>query len=114
MLAAAWYLGLMFSQSPWVSLDNQISSSGIERTLDGFMPRPPAFLATIGNLLRAGNFPNPFSTILNTPPAPVTVPPLVNTPGIRAAIKVTSKVVAVGCKAAPRQARRGRWPPAIW
>jgi Trypsin-like peptidase domain/Colicin V production protein len=96
-LAAAWYLGLMFSQSPWVSLDNQISGSAIERTLDGFMPRPPAFLATIGNLLRPGNFPNPFSTILNTPPAPVAIPPLVNTPGIREAAKVTSKVIAVGC-----------------
>lgn len=96
-LAAAWYLGLMFSQSPWVSLDNQISGSAIERTLDGFMPRPPAFLATIGNLLRPGNFPNPFSTILNTPPAPVAIPPLVNTPGIREAATVTSKVIAVGC-----------------
>jgi Trypsin-like peptidase domain/Colicin V production protein len=96
-LAAAWYLGLMFSQSPWVSLDNQISGSVIERTLDGVMPRPPAFLATIGNLLRPGNFPNPFSTILNTPPAPVAIPPLVNTPGIRQAASVTSKVVALGC-----------------
>jgi S1-C subfamily serine protease len=96
-LAAAWYLGLMFSQSPWVTLDTQISDSRIERTLDGFMPRPPAFLATIGNLLRPGNFPNPFSTILNIPPAPVAIPPLVNTPGIRQATTVTSKVIAVGC-----------------
>ena len=96
-LAAAWYLGLMFSQSPWVSLDNQISNSRIERALDGFMPRPPAFLATIGNLLRPGNFQNPFSTILDVPPAPVAIPPLVNTPGIRQATRVTSKVIAVGC-----------------
>jgi S1-C subfamily serine protease len=96
-LAAAWYLGLMFSQSPWVSLDNQISNSKIERALDGFMPRPPGFLATIGNLLIPGNFPNPFSTILNIPPSPVAIPPLVNTPGIRQATRVTSKVIAVGC-----------------
>jgi len=96
-LAAAWYLGLMFSQSQWVTLDNQISNSRIERTLDGFMPRPPAFLATIGNLLRPGNFPNPFSTILNIPLAPVAIPPLVNTSGIRQAAGVTSKVIAVGC-----------------
>lgn len=96
-LAAAWYLGLTFSQSPWVGLDNQISGSAIERTLDGIMPRPPAFLATIGNLFRPGNFPNPFSTILSLPPAPVTIPPLVNTPGIRQAASVTSKVIAVGC-----------------
>ncbi len=96
-LAAAWYLGLMFSQSPWVALDNQISNSTIERSLDRFMPRPPGFLATIGNLFRPGDFPNPFSTILNSPPSPVAIPPLVNTPGIREATSVTSRVIASGC-----------------
>ncbi len=96
-LLAAWYLGLTFSQSPWVGLDNQISGSAIERSLDRFMPRPPGFLATIGNLFVAGDFPNPFSTILNLPSAPVTIPPLVNTAGIRQATSVTSKVVAQGC-----------------
>ncbi len=96
-LAAAWFLGLTFSQSPWVGLDNQISGSTIERALDGVMPRPPAFLATLGNLIRPGNFPNPFSTILSLPPTPVTIPPLVDTPGIRQATSVTSKVIAVGC-----------------
>jgi S1-C subfamily serine protease len=96
-LAAAWYLGLIFSQSSWVSLDKQISNSGIEQSLDRFMPRPPGFLATIGNLFVPGNFPNPFSTILNVSPAPVAIPPLVNTPGIRQAVGVTSKVVASGC-----------------
>jgi S1-C subfamily serine protease len=96
-LAATWYLGLMFSQSPWVTLDNQISNSAIERSLDRFMPRPPGFLATIGNLFRPGDFTNPFSTILDSPPTPVAIPPLVNTPGIRAAVDVTSKVIAAGC-----------------
>lgn len=96
-LAATWYLGLMFSQSPWVTLDNQISNSAIERSLDRFMPRPPGFLATIGNLFRPGDFTNPFSTILNIPPTPVAIPPLVNTPGIREAAGVTSKVIAAGC-----------------
>jgi S1-C subfamily serine protease len=96
-LAAAWYLGLTFSQSPWGGLDDQISNSSIERALDHVMPRPPAFLATIGNLLRPSDFPNPFSTILSIPPAPVSIPPLVNTPGIREAANVTSKVIATGC-----------------
>jgi S1-C subfamily serine protease len=96
-LVAAWYLGLMFSQSPWVTLDNQISNSTIERSLDGFMPRPPGFLATIGNLFRPGDFPNPFSTILNIPQAPVAIPPLIDTAGIREATSVTSKVIATGC-----------------
>ena len=96
-LATAWYLGLMFSQSPWVTLDNQITNSTIERSLDGFMPRPPGFLATIGNLFRSGDFPNPFSTILNIPQAPLAIPPLVDTPGIREATSVTVKVIAAGC-----------------
>jgi S1-C subfamily serine protease len=96
-LAAAWYLGLMFVQSPWVTLDNQISNSSIERSLDRFMPRPPGFLATIGNLFLPGDSPNPFSTILNIPPASVAIPPLVNTAGIRVAAGVTSKVIASGC-----------------
>jgi S1-C subfamily serine protease len=96
-LAATWYLGLMFSQSPWVALDNQISNSTIERSLDRFMPRPPGFLATIGNLFRPGDFPNPFSTILDIPQSAVAIPPLVDTAGIRAATSVTVKVIASGC-----------------
>lgn len=96
-LAATWYLGLMFSQSPWVTLDNQISNSAVVRSLDRFMPRPPGFLATIGNLFKPGDFPNPFSTILSIPTSPVVIPPLVNTPGIRQAAGVTSKVIAAGC-----------------
>jgi S1-C subfamily serine protease len=96
-LATAWYLGLMFYQSPWLTLDNQITNSTIERSLDSFMPRPPGFLATIGNLFKPGDFPNPFSTILNIPQAPLAIPPLVNTPGIREATSVTVKVIAAGC-----------------
>jgi S1-C subfamily serine protease len=96
-LVASWYLGLMFSQSRWVTLDTQISNSAIERSLDRFMPRPPGFLATIGNLLEPGNFPNPFSTILDVPQTPVSIPTLVDTAGIREATSVTSKVIAAGC-----------------
>jgi S1-C subfamily serine protease len=96
-LAATWYLGLMFSQSAWVTLDNQISNSAVVRSLDRFMPRPPGFLATIGNLFKPGDFPNPFSTILSIPTSPVVIPPLVNTPGIREAAAVTTKVIAAGC-----------------
>jgi S1-C subfamily serine protease len=96
-LATTWYLGLMFSQSPWIGLDNQITNSTIERSLDRFMPRPPGFLATIGNLFLPGNFPNPFSTILDIPQAPVAIPPLVDTAGIREATSVTVKVIASGC-----------------
>ncbi|MFN2581573.1 MAG: MarP family serine protease [Candidatus Dormibacteria bacterium] len=97
VLAGAWYLGLVFSQSPWVALDQQIQGSTIERALDGAIPRPPAFLANIQNILRATDFPNPFASIVQAPPAPVQIPPLVDTPGIRKAAGSTVKVVAFGC-----------------
>jgi S1-C subfamily serine protease len=97
VLAGSWYLGLTFSQSPWTALDNQISGSAIEKALDGIAPRPPGFLATIENALRNNSFPNPFSAIAPIAPPPAAIPPLVNTPGIRAARTVTSKVIAFGC-----------------
>lgn len=92
----AWYLGLVFSGSPWVALDQQINSSAIERGLSAIVPTPPSFLASIENILRATNFPNPFAGI-QTPPAPIGIPSLINTPGTQRAAAVTSKVVAFGC-----------------
>lgn len=109
VLAGAWYLGLVFSQSPWTQLDQQIQGSAIERALDGAIPRPPAFLANIENILRATDFPNPFASII-APPAPVQIPPLVNTPGIRNAASETSKVVSLGCGAGAEAG--SSWPVA--
>ena len=96
-LAGAWYVGLAFSQSPWVALDNQINGSAIERALDSFIPRPPGFLAAIENILGGTNFPNPFSGIAPFTPPPLSIPPLVDTAGIRHAASETAKVVAFGC-----------------
>ena len=97
VLATTWYLGLTFSQSPWVALDNQVRGSAIERALDAIAPRPPGFLAKIENALRINNFTNPFAGIAPLIPSPVAIPPLVDTAGIRAATAVTSKVIAFGC-----------------
>jgi S1-C subfamily serine protease len=96
-LVGAWYLGLAFSNSPWVGLDQQIKGSAIVRGLDSIVPRPPGFLAAIENILGGTHFPNPFSGIAPATPPPVDIPPLVNTPGIRQASSVTSKVIAFGC-----------------
>lgn len=97
VLASSWYLGLTFSQSPWVALDTQIQGSAIERALDSVAPRPPGFLAQIENALSLNHFPNPFSVIAPGAPPPAVIPALVDTSGIRAATAVTSKVVAFGC-----------------
>jgi len=97
VLAGSWYLGLTFSQSPWTALDTQINGSAIEKGLDAIAPRPPGFLATLENALRNNSFPNPFSAINPIAPPPASIPPLVNTAGIRAATAATSKVIAFGC-----------------
>ncbi|HZS14508.1 MAG TPA: MarP family serine protease [Candidatus Dormibacteraeota bacterium] len=97
VLAGAWYLGLIFADSPWVPLDQQIQGSGILRTLDGVAPRPPAFLASIEQLLRGTSFPNPFATLAPELLPPVQIPQAVDTPGIKAAAAVVSKVLSYGC-----------------
>jgi len=96
-LAGTWYLGLIFSQSPWVALDDQIRGSVIERALDSFVPRPPGFLASIENILRGTNLPNPFASIAPGALPPLQIPALINTKGIRAAAAVTERVIADGC-----------------
>ena len=97
VLAGSWYLGLTFSQSPWVGLDQQIQGSAIEQALDHIAPRPPGFLAQLENALRNNQFPNPFAALAPSTPPPVAIPPLENTPGIRLAARDTAKVVAFGC-----------------
>jgi S1-C subfamily serine protease len=97
VMAGAWYLGLVFADSPWVPLDRQIRDSAILRTLDGVAPRPPAFLASIEQLLRGKSFPNPFATLAPDILPPVQIPQAVDTPGIHAAAAVTSKVLSYGC-----------------
>jgi S1-C subfamily serine protease len=109
-LAGVWYLGLAFSQSPWVALDEQINGSTIERALDSVVPRPPGFLAAIENILGGTHFPNPFSGIAPFTPPPLTIPPLVNTPGVQHAAAETSKVIAFGCGGAEAGSS---WPLAV-
>lgn len=92
----AWYLGLVFSQSPWTGLDDQINHSAIVRGLTSIAPTPPGFLASIQNVLRATDFPNPFASIV-APPAPVPIPSLIDSPGTRAAVASTAKIIAYGC-----------------
>ena len=97
VLAGSWYLGLTFSQSPWTGLDQQITGSAVLQALDRIAPRPPGFLAQLENSLRNNEFPNPFAALAPSTPPPVAIPPLVDTPGIRAATHATAKVVAYGC-----------------
>jgi S1-C subfamily serine protease len=110
VLAGSWYLGLTFSQSPWVALDNQISGSAIEQALDHVAPRPPGFLAQLENSLRNSQFPNPFAALAPDTPPPLAIPTVVDTPGIRAAAAETAKVIATGC-GGPGAAEAGSsWP----
>ena len=92
----AWYLGIVFSQSPWTGLDDQINNSAIVRGLTSVARVPPPFLANIQNILRATTFPNPFASIVG-PSTPVPIPTLIDTPGTRAAVASTAKIIAYGC-----------------
>jgi len=97
VLVGAWYLGLTFAQSPFTRLDKQISGSAILRALDDIAPRPPAFLGSLENLLRASEFPNPFAGLAPQTLPQVDLPADVDTPGIRHASVSVSKVVSRAC-----------------
>ncbi|TMC48433.1 MAG: MarP family serine protease [Chloroflexi bacterium] len=97
VLVGAWYLGLVFSASPFVTLDQEIRDSAILRGLDDIAPRPPAFLGSLQSLFRGQSFPNPFAGLAPTLLGPVPIPANVDTPGVRAAQQVTSKVLSRGC-----------------
>jgi S1-C subfamily serine protease len=97
VLVGAWYLGLTFATSPFTRLDLQIRNSAILRALDNLAPRPPAFLASLENLLKGSTFGNPFAGLAPDTLAPVPIPTTVDTPGIRAADQVVVKVLSRGC-----------------
>ncbi|MFN2568123.1 MAG: MarP family serine protease [Candidatus Dormibacteria bacterium] len=96
-LIGTWYLGLVFSHSPWSDLDSQIGDSFIIRRLDGVAPEPPGFLAQLEHVLRDSTFPIPFASLGPSGLPPVSIPATIDTVGTRAAARVTSKVTSTGC-----------------
>ena len=69
VLTTAWFVGIIFSQSQWPVVDDEIQHSAIVRTLDAFAPHPPALIAQIQHIVGASNWPNPFEALAGTPPS---------------------------------------------
>ncbi|HEY6379596.1 MAG TPA: MarP family serine protease [Candidatus Dormibacteraeota bacterium] len=96
-LAATWFLGRTFVQSPSARLDAQIQGSAIMRELDALFPRPPAFLNQLRQVIHDPNLGSPFSGLAPPDVGPLQIPPSADTPGIRRAAASVSKVVSAGC-----------------
>jgi S1-C subfamily serine protease len=93
LLATSWFLGITFRDTQFTTVGSEIQDSSIIRTLDAIAPALPPQLAKVGQVLNGATFPNPFAG-LAPQLAPIAVPPALNTPGVRQAAAVTSKVVS--------------------
>lgn len=100
-----WFIGLTFVNSSLGVVSSQISNSAIERALLNIAPQPPAFIARVQEFLQSNSFVG-LSPDLPTQPLPVSV----NTPGVRAAAAVTSKVIALGCGGPGGAVAGSAWP----
>ena len=99
ILVVSWFLGLSFSRGPSPVVARLIQRSTILRFLDGYAPRPPAFLAGVEQLLAGVSFPATFSGLEPILGAPPPLPAQVDTPGVQRASQETVEVqsIGVGC-----------------
>src|SRR2546428_4236761 len=97
VLTMCWFLGLSFSRGPSQEVAQLIQRSTVLRTLDGFAPRPPAFLARVQGILSGVTFPPVFAGLEPTLPAPLPIPASVDTPGVKHASQLVVKVTGTGC-----------------
>ncbi|MGC8461970.1 MAG: MarP family serine protease [Candidatus Dormibacteria bacterium] len=96
-LFMAWLFGLMFAQSQWTLLSQQINESAIERALSRIAPTPPRFLLEFEALLNPSRLPSPFAALIPDAGTQVPLPTSINTAGVREATAATVKVYASGC-----------------
>ncbi len=98
VLLISWFLGLSFSRGPSSDIARQIQRSVVMHTLDALAPRPPAFLASVENILSGVNFPSAFAG-LEPPslPDPLPIPAAVDTAGVTRAANAVIKVSSLGC-----------------
>ena len=97
VLVMCWFLGLSFSRGPVPQIAQQIQRSILLRSLDGIAPRPPAFLASVEQVLAGVEFPPVFAGLEPTLPSALPVPSSVDTPGINHAAAGVVKVSSLGC-----------------
>jgi hypothetical protein len=98
VLLISWFLGLSFSRGPSPDIARQIQRSAVMHTLDSLAPRPPAFLASVENILSGVNFPSAFAG-LEPPslPDPLPIPAAVDTAAVSRAASAVVRVSSLGC-----------------
>jgi len=97
VLAMCWFLGISFSRGPSAQIAQQIQRSEVLRVLDSVAPRPPAFMASVQQVLSGVAFPPVFAGLEASPPSPLPIPTAANTAAVsRAALSVV-KVSSLGC-----------------
>ena len=97
VLAMVWFLGLSFSRFPNQQVAQLIQRSAVLHALDSAAPRPPDFLARVEGILSGVSFPSVFAGLEPSLPAPLPVPPSVDTAEVRSAAAAVVKVTSVGC-----------------
>lgn len=97
VLIMCWFLGLSFSRGPVPQIAQQIQRSILLRSLDGIAPRPPAFLASVEQVLAGVQFPPVFAGLEPTLPSALPIPASVDTPEVNHAAEGVVKVSSVGC-----------------
>jgi S1-C subfamily serine protease len=96
VLAALWYVAIVFSNSAWGALADQIQGSGIERALSTVAPKPPSFLTSVSQLISGNAFPNPFSGLVHSALPHIDAPPDLPA-AARGVQRVTGLVLAQSC-----------------
>jgi len=98
VLIMCWFLGLSFSRGPSPEIAQQIQRSVLLRGLDTIAPRPPAFLASVAQVLAGVQFPPVFAGLEPSGlPSALPIPASVDTPGVKHTADVVVKVSSVGC-----------------
>ena len=98
VLIMCWFLGLSFSRGPSPEIAQQIQRSVLLRGLDTIAPRPPAFLASVAQVLAGVQFPPVFAGLEPSGlPGALPIPKSVDTPGVKHTATVVVKVSSVGC-----------------
>ena len=97
VLLMCWFLGLSFSRGPVPQIAQQIQRSLLLRSLDSIAPRPPAFLASVEQVLAGVEFPPVFAGLEPPLPSPLALPPSIDKPGVNQAAQEVVKVSSMGC-----------------
>jgi S1-C subfamily serine protease len=74
VLLTVWFLGVNLANGPIPELAREIRGSGVVRTLDRTLPRPPSLIAGVRQFLNRFNFPEVFADLPPAPAGPVSGP----------------------------------------